>query len=89
MEYSNAKIAIQLMNLGDNGPRISKKLKESCYVNDRKPRRGIFMDDSKRKIGRNALHNRLQCMKKVSFDWIGGIDKHALRVKLKKTFKPS
>jgi len=58
-------------------------------VNDRKPKMGIFMDHSRLKVGRNALQNRLQCMKMVLFEWIGGIDKHALRVKLKKTFKPS
>jgi len=74
-------------NLGEKDPRISWKLKEAFYVNARKPKLGTFMGQLRLRFGRKVLQNRLQCMKRVSFEWLVGIDKHALQVKLKKTFK--
>jgi len=39
-----------LTNLKDSGPRMSKKLQERIYVNDRIPGRGTFTDQSRLKI---------------------------------------
>jgi len=44
------------------------------------------MDNSKLKIGKQSLVNRLSCLKAISFEWTNGIDKHRLRTELKKTF---
>jgi len=84
MAYCNAKIAIELTNLKTNGPRLSEKMFARCYVNNRRPGQGIFMDESRLRIGRNSLPNRLDVMKTINFDWFGGINKHSLRVNLKK-----
>jgi len=84
--YCNAKMAITLTNLGKTGPRLSDKLVNKRYINDRKPGIGIFPDTSRLKIGRHSLTNRLEMMKKVSFNWTKGISTDLLRVNLKKTF---
>jgi len=86
MAYCCSKLAIVLTNLKNTGPRMSKKLQERIYVNDRTPGRGTFADHSRLKIGRNAFPNRLKCLNRVKFDWINGIGNHVLRVNLKKTF---
>jgi len=86
MEYSNAKTAISLYCLNEKGPRLSQRLRSSCYINDHKPGIGSFIDSSRLKIGRHSLANRLQMMKRVTFDWTQGLNKHSLRINLKKTF---
>jgi len=83
MCYFNAKLAIVLYNLPD-GPRISKKLKETSYINERTTGKAIFMDTSRLRIGKNSFLNRLQCLRRVNFDWTGGIRAHSLRINLKK-----
>jgi len=84
MAYCIAKTAIELTNLKNDGPRLSDKMYARCYVNKRRPGQGTFMDESRLGIGQNALPNRLDVMKRITFDWFGGIDKHSLRVNLKK-----
>lgn len=86
MSYSNAKKAINLINLEQEGPRLSKTLRKQCYVNQRRPKIATVMEMSRLKVGHNAFQNRLQCMKKVNFEWLGGISVHSLRINLKKTF---
>jgi len=81
--YSNAKLAINLMN---GSTPMGRKLKEKCYINDRFPGRGSIPDTSRLKIGRYSFTNRLQCLKKIDFDWCNGITKDSLRINLKKCF---
>jgi len=85
MAYCNAKVAIELTNLNKDGPRLSEKMHARCYVNERRPGLGTFMDESRLRIGRNSLPNRLEVMKSINFDWFGDINKHSLRINLKKT----
>jgi len=82
----NAKMAITLTNLGKSGPRLSDKLINKRYINDRRPGIRIFPDTSRLKIGRHSLTNRLEMLKKVKFNWTKGISSDLLHVNLKKTF---
>jgi len=86
MKYSCCKMAINLYNLGNDGPPLTSKLKASAYINDRQPQRAYFMDTSRLRIGKHSLPNRMNSMCSISFNWIGGIDKNKLRIELKKTF---
>lgn len=86
MSYCCSKLAITLTNLKESGPRMSEKLMNRMYVNDRNPGKGTFADNSRLKIGRMAFPNRLRCLNRVKFDWTNGINPHALQINLKKTF---
>jgi len=82
-QYSTAKLAINLMT---GSTPMGIKLKAKCYVNDWIPGRGSVPDTSRLKIGRYSFPNRLQCLKKLDFDWCTGISKDRLRINLKKCF---
>jgi len=84
--YSCAKMAITLMNLGEEGPPMSLRLKHASYKNDRLPGLASMIDSSRLRIGKHSLPNRLLCLKRVKFKWTDGIDKDNLRINLKKTF---
>jgi len=86
MKFSNTKLAINLALMGDRTTRLGRRLQGCMYINDRCPGRGITMDTSRLKIGRNSFLNRLNCLREVNFDWTTGICPHRLRVELKKTF---
>jgi len=81
--YTTSKLAINLMN---GTTPLGRKLKSKCYVNDRNPGRGTISDTSRLKIGRFSLANRLQCLRRLNFDWCTGISKDLLRINLKKCF---
>jgi len=86
LKYACSKLAINLYLLDNTGPPITQKLKTSAYINDRLPGIAHFMDTSRLKIGKQSFPNRLSNMKAIKFDWTRGIDKHKLRIELKKTF---
>jgi len=74
--------AISLYNNSDT--RLAKQLRASSYS---RPRRAKFRNTSKKKIGRQALENRLMHLNNVDFDWIGPkVSKNYIKVKLKKQF---
>jgi len=53
----------------------------------RKPLIGRFYDNSKGKMGRQRLCNKLKYMDDIKFDWIGQeFSDDRLRINLKKTF---
>jgi len=83
-KYTNASTAIKLINTSNT--RIADSLRENIYINDRKPHRGTYTDRSKFKIGRQSLPHRLQCIKSLTFDWIGNHNDDYIRKNLKKTF---
>jgi len=60
---------------------------DGSYVNQRKPMIATVTDMSRLEVGRNAFQNRLQCLKRIDFNWLGGISPHLLRISLKKTFR--
>jgi len=66
--------------------RIAKEIRDNIYINQRQPARGTFIDKSTRRAGKQKLTNRLQCLKKVDFDWIGEISDDQLRKNLKRLF---
>jgi len=39
------------------------------YINDRKSHRGKFIRTAKSRIGKEALSNRLDTLRELSFDW--------------------
>jgi len=74
-----------LYNTSDT--RLAIDLRASAWVNDRRPAVSKFCDASRRKIGRQALRNRLNNINVITFDWIkDNISKDYLRVNLKKQF---
>jgi len=83
-DYSIANAAINLINTSNT--RIADELRANIYINDRLPRRGSFIDKSAYRVGRQSLTNRLQCLKKIDFDWIGIQNPDLIRKSLKKTF---
>jgi len=85
MLYSNAKMAINLINLEHKDPRLSKTLKSVLH----QPKTTKNDNCHGLKVGHNAFQNRLQCLKKVQFEWLGDITTHALRINLKRTFMPA
>jgi len=87
MQYTSAKIAITLYNLS-TGPPLTNKLKESSYINDRRPGMAIIIDKSRLRIGKQSIVNRLKCLGKINFNWTNGITKDSLRINLKRTFIP-
>jgi len=83
--YITASTATSLYNNSDT--RLSEYLRESSYINDRRLKKAKFRDTSKRKIGRQALKNRLLHLNNINFDWIEPeVCKNYLRVNLKRHF---
>jgi len=64
---TNAKMAISLLNL-TSGPPLSSKLRSRAYIDDRKPGIGVINNASKLKIGKQSIVNRLNCLRKITFD---------------------
>jgi len=82
--YINASTAIKVYNNGNT--RIGQQLREKGYINDRRPNRAVFIDQSRKMIGQHQLVNRLQCMSDLDFPWIGEESQHTIRRSLKKAF---
>jgi len=76
LHYINSSTAIKLYNNGDT--RIGRQLRESGYVNDRRPDRPIITDQSKKLIGQHQLKCWLQCMNAIDFPWIGQDSHHTI-----------
>jgi len=58
----------------------------NTFTERRRSGRPKFYDNSKRRIGRQALRNRLNFINDLGFDWINGMSDTALRINLKKEF---
>jgi len=82
--YITASTVIKLYNNSDT--RIAEELCSNIYINDRQPRRGSFIDKSRRRAGRQKLTNRLQIFRKIDFDWTEEISSDRLRQNLKRLF---
>jgi len=64
-------------------------LNETLYTVRRKPLIGRFFDNSKGKVGKQKICNKLRFMDSLCTDWIGkDFSNDALRRMLKKTFFP-
>jgi len=82
--YTTASIAIKLYN--GTEARLGEILRNRCYINDRQPKKGIFFDNSKCKIGKQSFVNRLHLFSDVKFEWIGPYSEDYIRQNLKKLF---
>jgi len=71
MLYTNAKLAIALFNL-PCGPPLSSKLRSRAYINEIKPGIAIISDASKLKIGKQSIVNRLNCLRRITFEVTSG-----------------
>jgi len=85
-KYATATAVIKILNT--KKPMYShSKLSESLYTTRRKPLIGRFFDNSRGKIGKQSLENRLSMMDAIGFDWIDqGLSDDRLRQLLKKAF---
>jgi len=74
--------------LKNNEPKFLKdSITSTLYTTRRKPLIGRFYNNARGKIGKQALHNRLEMMDHVDFDWIGqDLSDNRIRTYLKKTF---
>jgi len=59
------------------------------FVERRRSEKPKFYDNSRRKIGRQALRNRLLFMNAFNFDWLDGLTDDKLRINLKKALQMS
>jgi len=86
VRYSLATQAIQI--LAKREPfYLYENLVETLYTTRRKPLMGRFFDNSKGKIGRQKLCNKMQCMDLMTTNWLGlDQSKDGIRRTLKKTF---
>jgi len=66
---------------------IYKKLLDTFYSTRRKPGLGHFFNNSKGKIGKQSIQNRLTLMDEITDDWMTQLrTDNSLRIMLKKTF---
>ena len=62
-------------------------LLSSAYINDRQPGKAKFIDNSRLKIGKQSIINRIgPIFSKLDYNWIGSISDDAVRINLKKRF---
>jgi hypothetical protein len=84
-DYSIAKFAARMFLQG-SPKRLLESTQRTSYTTKRMTGRLLFYDDSTKKIGRQCLRNRLQCVSKhMKFDWLN-CEVSSLRVNLKKSF---
>lgn len=84
-DYSLAKLAARMIRLGAPVQLLEQTTKNS-YTERRQRGRVFFFDNSARKIGKQCLKNRLQCIsRQMKFDWLN-VNLAALRPCLKKCF---
>jgi len=69
--YITALTVIKLYNKSDT--RRASEIWDNIYINQRQPGKGTFIGKSTRKVGKQKLTNRLQCLNNIDFDWIGEI----------------
>jgi len=65
---------------------LANELWRNTFTERRRSGRPKFYDDSKRRIGRQSLRNRLNFLNGVSFELINGMSDATLRINLKKEF---
>jgi len=66
---------------------LARESIQNMFTERRRPEVPKFFDNSKRKIGRQAVRNRLSPLNGLTFKWMNGISDDLLRINLKKHFK--
>jgi len=70
MMSSNAKMALVLLSMDQQGPSLSSQLKAKLYTNDRNPNKIAIYDTSNFKIGKNSFQDKLKCLRNINFNWV-------------------
>jgi len=68
---------------------LANEMGQNMFVERRRSEKPKFYDNSRRKIGRQALRNRLLFMNTFNFDWLDGLTDDKLRINLKKALMMS
>jgi len=86
VKYSIANLVIKVINQREPF-YLYHDIQSTIYTTRRKPLIGNFFDNSRGKIGKQKLSNRLQFMTQMTTDWIDTeFSKDRLRTTLKNTF---
>ena len=84
-DYSIGKLLAKMV-ITSEPPRLKGEVFQNAYSQRRQPGRLFFFDGSNRKIGRQCIKNRLNCVsKQMKFDWLSA-SVGSLRHSLKKCF---
>lgn len=89
MEWVRYLLASQVIKIVTNREPfyLYNDIIKNIYTTRRKPLIGNFFDNSKGKIGKQKLGNRLKFMAKINWDWIDtAMTKDRLRIRLKDTY---
>jgi len=83
----HASFVIKCLNKQDIPAYPKQKLKETIFFTRRQPRIGTFFNNSKGKIGKQSIHNRLKFMDEITTEWHEmDLTDSTIRTMLKKTF---
>jgi len=66
---------------------LAGEMQRNMFVERRRSGKPKFYDNSRRKIGRQALRNRLMFMNRFDFDWSDGLSDDRLRIDFKKALE--
>lgn len=84
-DYSIGKLLAKML-ITSEPARLKRETLQNAYSLRRQPERLFFFDGSKRKIGRQCIKNRLNCIsKQMKFNWLSA-SVGSLRSSLKKCF---
>jgi len=87
MEYSNYCTARTVIkNMSNVNSPLFEICKSNSYQTQRKPGQYFFFDNSRNKIGKNSINNRItEQFKSINFQWLN-MSENQIRINLKKTF---
>jgi len=83
-KYSSASLVIKCIR--DGSPQLlNEEICRNLYTQRRSVNRGRFFDNSKGKVGRHRLGNRITFMNDLDFDWLNvRINDDRIRIELKR-----
>jgi len=84
-QYLLASSAIKAITRG-NPPTLAMECKRNMFCERRGSDKPRFYDDSRRKVGKQAVRSRLNFMNDLPFDWLAGQSNDNIRRQLKKHF---
>jgi len=83
-KYSSASMVIKCIR--DGSPQLlNEEVSRNLYTQRRSVNRERFFDNSKGKVGRHRLRNRITFMNDLDFDWLNvRINDDRIRIELKR-----
>jgi len=70
-KYTQASFVIKCLNTDDSPQYLKQTLLETIFTTRRNPRKGRFFNNTKGKIGKQRISNRLKFMDEIKDDWLG------------------